>query len=265
MHSVNSNSNSPAAANAKGVTAASWSPATGLAAAKAPQGAKRKAPAMAACMKLFLIATVDRDMIVETGEARGCTLVVAAPPDNKAKKDQLKTLFTKRGLSLLPLGMMPFFNGKELSKHTKASEYAENQLPSWSDAVGFMAPIFNRAHLERMRLEAITLFGNPDPDINFDDYDAAHDPTVFIVTAKPGTLINGDHAGENTIILDVAGKRSLRLYWSLLNEINFYLCEVTWPEEMGGETASYWVKKDGAIADAVAFTEEFNIPNVIVA
>ena len=36
--------------------------------------------------------------------------------------------------------------------------------------------------------------------------------------------------------------------------------EVTWPEALGGETASYFVKINGTFEEAQAFCNEFSIP-----
>ena len=34
-------------------------------------------------------------------------------------------------------GIVPFYNGKEPSKHANRASYAENQIDGWDDATGY--------------------------------------------------------------------------------------------------------------------------------
>ena len=59
---------------------------------------------------------------------------------------------------------------------------------------------------------------------------ADNDPTVALVQVRKvdGTLFNGE--GTDGFVLDTCGKRSLMLYYSILNAAGIKLTEVTWPE-----------------------------------
>lgn len=153
--------------------------------------------------------------------------------------------------------------GKRLAVHSQRDKYAANQFTGWDRAIGVQVPIFNKAHFIRTRDEAIKALaelGTPETDVDVSSYNASQDPKVFAIKflASDGGKINGE--SSDALVLDTADKRSLRLYRGLLWDLGFTVKEVTWPEALGGETASYFVKINGTFEEAQAFCNEFSIP-----
>ena len=140
-------------------------------------------------------------------------------------------------------------------------EYALNQLVGWENAIGVTLVGINLPHLKRGKAKFIQLFGDPTVDVDLDAlYDTSLDPIVHIVlvSANDGVLIDGETI--NVVLLDTGDKRNLGMMRTLLYNIGFTIAEVAWPANRGGFTASYFVKRDGTVAEAIAFCDEFELP-----
>ncbi|OUT62987.1 MAG: hypothetical protein CBB71_00960 [Rhodopirellula sp. TMED11] len=159
----------------------------------------------------------------------------------------------------------PLRSGPDLAVHAESDSYGANQLPDWKTAIGLQMVLFNKAHGKRVRAAAIKEFPSVSKDVDLDQsYVADNDPTVALVQVRKvdGTLFNGE--GTDGFVLDTCGKRSLMLYYSILNAAGIKLTEVTWPEAIGGQTATYFATATVARDDIVTLLTKWEIPYTVV-
>ena len=159
----------------------------------------------------------------------------------------------------------PLCSGPDLAVHAESDSYGANQLPDWKTAIGLQMVLFNKAHGKRVRAAAIKEFPSVSKDVDLDQsYVADNDPTVALVQVRKvdGTLFNGE--GTDGFVLDTCGKRSLMLYYSILNAAGIKLTEVTWPETIGGQTATYFATATVARDDIVTLLTKWEIPYTVV-